>query len=80
MLEQNGHAERKRGVFITKVQTMCIAVNIFLDMWPEVIQAVGYIINWISIVKHIWKTLFKKVKGYAPNLSHLKPWGCKAYA
>ena len=78
--EQNGHAERKGGVLIAKARTMRIAANIPRDMWPEAMQAAGYIANRTPMAKHAWKTPFENVKGYSPNLSHLKLWGCKAYA
>ena len=78
--EQNGHAERKGGILAAKARTMRIAANIPQNMWPEVIQTAGYVANRTPMKKHDWKTPFEIVKHNAPNLSHLKAYGCKAYA
>ena len=54
MPEQNGHAERKGSVLTAKARTMRIAANIPLDMWPEAMQAAGYITNRTPTAKHAW--------------------------
>jgi hypothetical protein len=76
---QNGAAERSRGVIITKARAMRIAARLPADLWPEVTRAVGYLNNRTPKRSLQWKTPFETLTGGRPQLSHLAPYGCRAY-
>ena len=44
-LAQNSRSERSRRVIITKARTMRIEANLLVDLWPEIVKAIGYIGN-----------------------------------
>jgi hypothetical protein len=48
---QNGGSKRSRRVLITKARTMRIEANLPMNMWLEIIKAVGYIGNRTPIRK-----------------------------
>lgn len=76
---QNGHSERKGGVLAMKARAMRIEAGLPLYLWNEIIRTAGYITNRTPMQKHQWKTPFELAVGSAPNLSHLRKIGCKAY-
>lgn len=78
--EQNGHAERSGGVLLTKARALRIGAVIPESIWPEIIKTAGHIHNRTPMRKHSWKTPFEKVTGKKPNMSHLRVFGCRAYA
>ena len=77
---QNGHAERQGGVLAMKARALRIEAGLPANLWNEAIRTAAYIANRTPMHKHNWKTPFEKVTSKAPNLSHLKAYGCKAYA
>ncbi|EKG09419.1 Integrase catalytic core, partial [Macrophomina phaseolina MS6] len=78
--EQNGHAERSGGVILPKARAMRIGANLPQSLWPEIVKTAGYIHNRTPMAKLNWKTPFEVVTGKRPNLSHLRIYGCRAYA
>lgn len=48
-------------------------------MWPEIFKTVGYLGNRILKKKIGWMTSLEALIGQKPTLSHLHPYGCKAY-
>ena len=77
---QNGHAERQGGVLAMKARALRIEAQLPAYLWNEAIRTAAYIANGTPMRKHDWKTPFEKVTNLAPSLSHLKAYGCKAYA
>ena len=77
---QNGHAERQGGVLAMKARALRIEAGLPANLWNEAIRTAAYIANRTPMRKHNWKTPFENVTSTAPNLFHLKAYGCKAYA
>lgn len=78
--EQNGHAERLGGVILNKARAMRIAANLPESLWPEVIKSAGYLYNRTPQPRLNWMTPFQAITGNKPDLSHLRVFGCRAYA
>ena len=76
---QNGAAERAGGVLVTKARAMRIGANLPTDLWPEAFMAAGYLNNRTPKRNLQWKTPFEALTGERPQLSHLHPFGCRAY-
>ena len=78
--EQNGHAERKGKMLAIKARALRIEAELPHYLWVEAIHTACYLANRTPMAKHNWKTPYELVTGQKPNLSHLKVYGCKAYA
>jgi Reverse transcriptase (RNA-dependent DNA polymerase) len=76
---QNGAAERSGGVMIMKARCIRIRANLPSSLWPEAIQAAGYLNNRTPKKQLGWKTPFEALTKQIPNLSHLHVYGCRAY-
>lgn len=63
-----------------KARALKIEADLPGYFWNEAIRTAGYIANRTPMQKHGWKTPFEKVTKTPPSLSHLKSYGCKAYA
>ena len=77
---QNGHAERKGKMLAVKARALRISASFPHYLWVEAIHAACYLANRTPMAKHSWKTPFESVTDSKPYLSHLKVYGCKAYA
>ncbi|HEY9845481.1 MAG TPA: hypothetical protein V6D03_04725, partial [Candidatus Caenarcaniphilales bacterium] len=89
---QNGGAERSGGVNKEKSRAMRLDANLSWELWPEVTRAAVYLYNRTPNYANNWKTpyevFFTRValnNGIVtsirkPNLTHLKAYGCKAFA
>ena len=89
---QNGAAERAGGVIKTKGRAMRTGAKLPEHLWPEISKAAVYLHNRIPSQHLGWKsprdilhTVMAKRAGVPqpdkrPNLSHLRVYGCKAYA
>jgi hypothetical protein len=44
-LDQNGAAERSRGVLIARATSLRIMGNLLEDLWPEIYFTAGYLCN-----------------------------------
>jgi hypothetical protein len=89
---QNGGAERSGGVNKEKSRTMRLDANLSWELWPEITRAAVYLYNRTPNYINNWKTpyeiFFTRIafsNGIVtslrkPNLSHLKAYGCKAFA
>jgi hypothetical protein len=58
---------------------MRIDANLLVDMWPEIMKAVGYTRNRTLVRKLEWKTPFEAVKKQKPQYGHMHVYGCRAY-
>jgi hypothetical protein len=87
---QNGKAERSGGVVKDKARSM--RGHLPENLWPEINQAAVYLLNRIPSEKLSWRSpyeVFHTTAAYrngivtgpkVPNLSHLRVYGCKAFA
>jgi transposase InsO family protein len=80
--EQNGVAERLNRTLITKVRAMLAEADLPQWLWGEAAYAACYLHNrtprrydggWVTTPKEMWT-------GEIPDLSHLRVFGCVAYA
>src|SRR5436853_2962937 len=76
---QNGGSERSRRVIITKACTMRIEANLPIDLWLEIVKAVGYIGNRTLVRKLEWKTPFEAIKKKKPQYVYMYVYRCRAY-
>jgi hypothetical protein len=89
---QNGGAERSGGVNKEKARAMRLDANLSWELWPEITQAAVYLYNRTPNYLNNWKTpyevFFTRIAfthgivthERKPNLTHLKAYGCKAFA
>jgi hypothetical protein len=80
--EQNGVAERLNRTLTTKVRAMLAEAELPQWLWGEAAYAACYLHNrtprrydggWVTTPKEMWT-------GIIPDLSHLRVFGCVAYA
>ena len=76
---QNGQTERSGGVLVIRARALRIAANLPASMWPEIFKTVGYLNNRTPMKMLGWKTPIDKLTGEKPKLSHLQPYGCRAF-
>jgi len=75
--ESNGVTERKNKTLKNMVNAMLISSGAPLNLWGEAMLSACHIQNRIPY-KKTGITPYELWKGYAPNLSYLKVWGCLA--
>lgn len=76
---QNGSTERSGGVLIIRARAMRISARLPANLWPEIFKTVGYLNNRTPKKALEWKTPLEALIGEKPKLSHLHPYGCRAY-
>ncbi|KAI1003263.1 hypothetical protein K3495_g4940 [Podosphaera aphanis] len=59
---------------------MGLEASLPTNLWPETVICAGYIANRTPIRQLGWKTPFEVVYGSKPGYSHLRIFGCRAYA
>ncbi|KAK9444035.1 fungal specific transcription factor [Metarhizium brunneum] len=77
---QNGGAERSGGVIMEKARTMRIAAKLPHNLWKDIVEAACYLRNRIPLERNKWHSPFGSVFKKQPLISHLKAYGCKAFA
>ena len=77
--EQNGAAERLNRTLMEKVRTMLIECGLSLPFWAEAVTTANYLRNR-SPVSGLDKTPYELFTGIKPDVSHLRVFGCVAYA
>ncbi len=75
--QQNGIAERKNRTLKEMMNSMLISSGLSDSMWGEAVLSANHVLNRVPH-KKLDKTPHELWKGYAPNLSYLKVWGCLA--
>ncbi|KAI0992828.1 hypothetical protein K3495_g15356, partial [Podosphaera aphanis] len=83
--EQNGQSERSGGVIQTKARCLGNGANLPYEYWPEFVMTAAYLINrtptsvlqWLSPLSKLRKSLGIPDRD---EYSHLKAFGCIAYA
>lgn len=89
---QNGGAERSGGEIKTKGRAMRLSSKLPNDLWPEIAKTSVYLHNRTPSYRLDWKTPYHRFHTaiarrlgiskpeWQPNQSHLRVFGCKAYA
>lgn len=87
---QNGGAERIAAAIKERARTMAIDAKLPDVLWPEVVTAATYLYNRTPSAARNWKTPYQLFYEHfwrqesralaRPDLSHLRSYGCKAYA
>jgi hypothetical protein len=89
---QNGGAERSGGVIKEKSRAMRLDANLPWELWPEVVRSAVYLYNRTPRYSNHWRSpyedFFTRVayqigvvtSPRKPNQSHLRTYGCKAFA
>jgi hypothetical protein len=77
---QNGGAERSGGAVSEQARTMRIAAGLPHNLWKQIFEAACYLKNKTPRESNEWKTPHELFLGTKPELSHLRAYGCKAYA
>ncbi|CAM8963279.1 unnamed protein product [Rhodiola kirilowii] len=78
--QQNGTAERMNRTLLEKVRCMLISSGLKPSLWGEAVVTAAYLINRSPSSVIGFKTPQEMWTGKPPNLNHLRPFGCSAYA
>ena len=76
--EQNGTAERMNRSLLEKARCMMYEANLSKKFWAEAANTAVYLVN-VSPATSTGKTPEEVWSGKAPDLSHLRVFGCLAY-
>jgi transposase InsO family protein len=76
---QNGVAERKNRSIIETVKCMLLDAGLSQQYWGEAVMTAVYLQNRLP-TKATVKTPFELWHGEKPDLSHIRIFGCKAFA
>ena len=77
--EQNGVAERHNRIFVERTKAMLLEAELPIELWGEAIVTANYVRNR-SPIAGCTKTPFEVFYGKKPDVSHLRVFGCTAYA
>lgn len=77
--EMNGKAERLNRTLLEKARTMLAAADLPPSLWAEAISTANYVRNR-SPTAGSTATPHERLFGTKPDLSHLRVFGCRAYA
>jgi hypothetical protein len=68
------------GAIMEKARTMRIAANLPHDLWKDIVEAACYLRNRIPLERNNWHSPFERTFKKQASISHLKAYGCKAFA
>jgi hypothetical protein len=77
--QQNGRAERFMCTIMDKAQSMRFDACIPQSWWEFAIQHATHMYNRTPMHRLKWDTPYTLLNGEAPDVSHLKIFGCSAY-
>ena len=77
--DQNGRTERAGGVLTLRARALRIAGALPSTLWPETYAAAGYLSNRTPKESLEWMTPIEALTKKKPRLTHLHPYGCRAY-
>jgi len=75
--QQNGITKRKNCTLKDMMNAILVSSGLPDNMWGEAILTACFILNRVPY-KKLDQTPYELWKGYAPNLSYLRVWGCLA--
>lgn len=76
---QNGVSERLNRTLITVSRAMILGTKLPLKFWQDAVETACYIRNRTPVGPE-GKTPIEAYSGKKPDISHLRSWGCLAYA
>ena len=78
--EQNGIAERKNRTVVEMARSMLKEKRLPDNLWAEAVATAVYLLNLSPTKAVLNMTPFEAWRGVKPSVSHLKVFGCVAYA
>ncbi len=78
--QQNGVAEPANRTIMECARSLILAQRLGLEFWGEAVNTAVYIKNWCPTKVLDSKTPQEAWSGRKPDVSHLKVFGCKAFA
>ncbi|CAM8990208.1 unnamed protein product [Rhodiola kirilowii] len=78
--QQNGTAERMNRTLLEKARCMLISSGIKSTLWGDALVTAAYLINRSPSSMIGFKTPQEMWTGHKPNINHLRPFGCTAFA
>ena len=76
---QNGHGERAGRSILTMARSMAIHAKLSSNLWPELAQTTGYILDRLPTKWLGNRTPFEALTGARPDINYMHPVGCKAF-
>ncbi|GJW61638.1 putative ribonuclease H-like domain-containing protein [Tanacetum coccineum] len=74
--QQNGAAERRNRTLIEAARTMLADSKLPTTFWAEAVSTACYVQNRVLVVKPHNKTPYELFRGFKPDLSFTRPFGC----
>ena len=78
--QQNGQAERRNQTVMGMARCILIESKLPHDYWSFAVHFAVYTLNRLPTRRINWKTPHELWTGIKPNVTHLRPFGCTAYA
>src|ERR1043165_5730093 len=78
--QQNGVVERKNRSVMSMTRSMLKAMNVPQNLWAEATRQAIYILNRLPTKALQGMTPYEAVNRKAPNIKHIRVFGCIAYA
>jgi transposase InsO family protein len=78
--EQNGVAERKNRTLVEMARCLLRAAKLPVSFWAEAVSFANYVTNCLPTSAVPDMTPQEAWSGEKPNLSHLRTFGCRAFA
>jgi hypothetical protein len=77
--QQDGSAEWMNSSLVTMARCMLVDSGVTSEFWQESISCTAYLVNQIVSTALNTRSAYLIVNGRDPEISHLKPFGCKAF-
>ncbi|GJS21150.1 putative ribonuclease H-like domain-containing protein [Tanacetum coccineum] len=74
--QQNGMAEKRNKTLIKATRTMLADSKLPTTFWAEALNMACYVQNRVLVVKPHNKTPYELFRGFKPDLSFMRPFGC----
>ena len=78
--QSNGLIERENRTIQEKAMCMLYSYELPQVLWAEAMNTAVYLLNRLTFCRHKGKTPFELWTGQHPDVSHLRVFGCDAYA
>jgi hypothetical protein len=78
--QSNGIVERANRTIIEHVRVLMHDSGLPASIWCKVASTVIYLKDFVPSARHPDTTPFEDWRGFKPDVSHLRPFGCIAYA
>lgn len=78
--QQNGVVERRNNTLMGMMRSMMKHMSMPNYIWGEAIRHATYLINRLATRSLESKTPYEMLRGRKPNISHVRVFGCLAYA